>query len=119
MSQYSGSASAAARLLSSAASVNATNAVSGHVAVKGINGHNARTSPVYLKLYDKATAPTAGDTPRATFYLPASTSFALDFVYGIEMETGLGYRLTAGAADNDSGALASGDILALNIHYTA
>jgi hypothetical protein len=108
-------AASAARLLSAAASVNATVVKASGGMLVGVQGHNARTSAVYLKLYDKATAPSQADTPVKTIYLPASTSFSLNvpFVFSV----GIGYRLTTGGADNDTGALTGGDILALNIDY--
>lgn len=109
-------ATTTARLLSSAATTNDTNVKGSAGTLRGIQGHNARTSAVYLKLYNKATAPTVGtDTPVKTIYLPASTSFALDFQYSFS--TGLGYGLTTAGADNSTAAVASGDILALNIDY--
>lgn len=104
-----------ARLLSAAASVNATLVSSTGVIVGRVTGYNARASAVYLKLYDKASAPAETDTPRKTLYLPASSAFALDMedVFG----NGLGYRLTTAGADNSTAALTAADILALNIDY--
>lgn len=105
------------RLLSSAASDNATNIHNSMHQLTNIVGYNARASAVYLKLYDKGdqTAPASTDTPFMTIYLPASTGFALDFVDGVKFDKGLGIRLTTGSADSDTGAVASGDILGLNI----
>ena len=109
------SAQRTARLLSAAASDNATLVKSTSGTVKRIAGYNAKASAVYLKLYDKSSAPTSADTPRKTYYLPASTAFALDMddFYG----SGIGYRITTGSADNDTGVLVAGDILGLNIDY--
>lgn len=112
-----GPANATARLLSAAASVNATLVVAGGVQLKAIQGHNARASASYLKLYDKATAPAETDTPKKTIYLPAGTTFAFDFGDGVTFENGLGYRLTTGSADNDTGALTAADVLGLNVDY--
>jgi hypothetical protein len=106
------------RLLSAAASTNGANIKASAGAVKGIQGYNAKASAVYLKLYNKATAPTVGtDTPVKTIYLPASAAFALDFGTGLSFGTGIGIALTGAAADADTTALASGDILALNVDY--
>lgn len=104
-----------ARLLSAAASVNATLVESSECVVKRVTGYNAAATAVYLKLYDKASAPTASDTPRKTLYLPAETAFVLDMddVFG----NGLGYRLTTDNADGGTTALSAGDILGLNIDY--
>lgn len=107
-----------ARLISAAASDNATLVKATGVAVKRIIGHNARTSAVFLKLYQKATAPASTDTPKMTFCIPASTPFALDLGDQGVFFQGLGYRITTGSADNDAGALTAGDVLGLNIAYS-
>lgn len=103
------------RLLSSAATDNATNATAAASTLRHIFGLSARTSTCYLKLYDKATAPASTDTPKLTIAIPSSSGFALDFPQGVSFTAGLGYRLTTGSADNDTGAVASGDILGLNL----
>jgi hypothetical protein len=103
------------RLLSSAATDNATVGADGPYCAKNIIGMNNRTSKVFLKLYDKLTAPASTDTPLVTFDLPASSAFAIDLGDGLVFNKGLGYRLTTGSADNDTGAVASGDITGLNI----
>lgn len=115
MSQSPYSAAKTARLLSAAASVNATVVKAAAGTLKRIQGHNARASAVYLKLYDKASVPSETDTPRKTIYLPASTSFdrQQDDYFG----QGIAYRMTTAGADNDTGALTAADILALNIDY--
>lgn len=107
-----------ARLLSSAASVNATFVAIFPVRVLHIQGYNASESVRYLKLYSKASAPSESDTPVKTIALPPVTAFALDWTnVGFLFPLGLGYRLTTGSADNDTGALTSGDVLGLNIDY--
>jgi hypothetical protein len=103
------------RLLSSAASVNATVAVSRRARLIGIQGFNARGSAVYLKLYDKKTAPSEADTPVRTLYLPASSPF--DFSRQVQFKSGISYRMTTAVADNSTAALTAGDVLALNIDY--
>lgn len=107
-----------ARLLSAAGSVNATLVKANAVTLFHIQGYNARGSAVYLKLYNKATAPDETDTPVKTLYLPTAAAFIFDFDQGYEFTTGLGYRLTTGGADNDTGALTAADILALNLDYS-
>lgn len=107
------------RLLSAAASVNNTLVRAGQNDLYSIIGYNARASFVYLKLYDKATAPAAGtDTPVLTFALPATATFAIP-IPGLSFGLGLGYAFTTAAADADTGALTAADITALNIIYAA
>jgi hypothetical protein len=110
-------ANQAARLLSAAASVNATLVVARPCALKGIQGYNARASAVFLKLYDKAAAPSEADAPVKTLYLPATSAFAFDFTAGFECAAGLGFRLTTAGADNSNDALSAGDIVCLNLDY--
>jgi hypothetical protein len=108
-------ANATYRLISAAASDNAAVVQAGNVEMRRITGYNASGSPRWLKLYDKATAPTNADTPRKTIYLPASTAFVFDTADYFQF--GLGIRITTGSADNDAGALTAADILGLNIDY--
>ena len=115
MAQSPNSASATSRLLSAAGSVNATIVKASNGTLKRVNGYNARASAVYLKLYNKTTLPAETDTPKLTIYLPASTAFALPF--DDYFSQGIGYRLTTGTADNDTGALTAADILGLNVSY--
>ena len=77
----------------------------------------------YLKLYNKATAPTVGtDTPIATIALQPNTTYALfDLVScmpGAYFTLGIGYGLTTGQADNDTGALTAGDVVINIAHLT-
>lgn len=106
------------RLVSSAANTNATVVWAAPVTVHHIVGYNAKASAVFLKLYQLASnfaVPDENATPLMTIYLPSASAFALDFSDGLQIPVGLGYRLTTGSADNDTGAVASGDILGLNI----
>lgn len=114
--QSNTSATKTYRLLSALASTNGANIKSGLGTVTRVSGYNAKATPVYLKLYDKATAPTVGtDTPRKTRYLPASSAF--DFHMDDYFGAGIGIALTGAAADADTTALLAGDILALNVDY--
>jgi hypothetical protein len=70
----------APRLLSSAATTNATSVKTSMADLFRVRGYNASTSARYLKLYNKASAPTVGtDTPVATYYLPPSSPFEIAF----------------------------------------
>lgn len=108
------------RLLSSAASTNATSVKNSAGRFFKLRGYNAAASARYLKFYNKASAPTVGtDTPVITIALPPLLSFELDMgLYGHYFSTGIAYAITTGIADSDSGALTSGDVQALNMWYT-
>lgn len=113
-----------ARLLSAAATTNATSVKASAGNVFKIVGTNTNAAARYLKFYNKASSPTAGtDTPVATLYLPPTAvnggQFQFDFgSQPLYLGTGVAYALTTAAADADTGALTSGDVVALNIFYT-
>lgn len=107
-----------ARLLTAAATTNGTNVKASAGQVFCLDGYNAAATARFLKLYNKATAPTVGtDTPVRTIYLPPLSRFVLDFPRGLNFATGIGYGLTTAAADADTGALTAGDVLCLNVDY--
>lgn len=106
------------RIISAAASTNATSAKASSGRVFAVQGYNASTAARYLKFYNKASAPTVGtDTPVKTIYLPPLTAFALDWPRGYTFSTGIAYALTTGGADADTGALTAADVLGINVDY--
>jgi hypothetical protein len=74
----------------------------------------------YLKLYDKATAPTVGtDVPVLTIPIPANTQgagLAISLKDSVEFDLGIGIAITSGSADNDTGAIGAGDVI-VNLIY--
>ena len=70
----------------------------------------------YVKLYDKATAPTSADTPKLTVLVPANGAANLLAVCGIDFTAGIGVRVTTGVADNDTGAPTTNDVI-VNLFY--
>ena len=116
--------STVARLLSAAASTNATSVKATAGDVFKMVGVNTNAAARYLKLYNKASAPTVGtDTPIATLYLPPSTVDGGRFEYNFGAQPhyfslGIAYALTTAAADADTGALTAGDVIAFNLFYT-
>ena len=69
----------------------------------------------FLKLYNKATAPTVGtDIPVMTIPIPANTQgagIAIPFSLGVNFPLGIGIAITAGSADNDNAAVLAGDAI--------
>lgn len=111
-------ATTAARLPSSAATNNATLVSANPGAIYSVNGYNASAGVIYLKFYDKATAPTVGtDTPVLTYALPPTATFSFETPFGFA--TGIGYGLVTGAADNNNTAVGAGDVLGLTIVWSA
>lgn len=108
---------AASRIPSAAASVNATSAKASAGDLHIISGHNAKASVVYLKFYNKATAPTVGtDTPVLVLACPSSQPFLFD-LKGHYFSTGIAYGMTTDAADSGTTALLAGDVLGLTVTY--
>ena len=106
--------------LISAASTNATSvkaaaAQLGHLVVVNLNA-----AVRFLKLYNKASAPTVGtDTPLWTIPIPASTTgagVAVPLPGGLAFSLGLAFAITANLADADTTAVAAGDVM-VNMGY--
>ncbi len=114
-----GGLSSVSKLPSAAASTNPTVVKASAGRLYKIRGYNASAAVRYLKLYNKATAPTVGtDVPVVTISLKAADAFDVDFVnIGQFFATGIGYALTTGAADNDTGALTLADVTGLNLWF--
>jgi hypothetical protein len=77
---------------------------------------NSNAAARYLKLYDKATAPTETDTPIRTYYLPPLSLTHLSIPDGIKFITGISLRASTGVADADTGAPTTNDVV-VNIGY--
>jgi hypothetical protein len=107
------------RLVSAAASTNATSVKASAGRIARLIGYNASTSVRYLKMYNKASAPTVGtDTPVLTLALKPSDTFSWDLEnFGHAFSTGIAYALTTGSADSDTAALTAADVVGLNIVY--
>ena len=74
----------------------------------------------YLKLYNKATAPTVGtDVPLMTIPVPANTQgagIAIPFSMGVNFSLGIAIAVTSGLADNNTGAILANDVV-VNLTY--
>jgi hypothetical protein len=98
--------------LSSAATTNATAVKASAGTVYGITVSNANAAARYLKLYNKATAPTVGtDIPILTVPIPATGLASVNFgALGHRLSTGIGIALTTGMAYTDATAVALNEI---------
>lgn len=77
---------------------------------------NANAAIRYVKLYDKATAPTSSDTPIRTYLLPPSSTVVVPVTDGINFDAGISIRASTGVADADNTAPSANDVL-VNIGY--
>lgn len=100
--------------LTSAATTNATSVKASTGILCGGSLRNRAASERYFKLYQKATAPVVGtDTPILTIGIPAGGAITLGDVFGFAgllMSTGVAYAITGAYADNDTTAVAAGDV---------
>lgn len=99
---------------------NATNVKSTPGQIYNLQVFNNSAVIAYLKLYDSATAPTAGSgTPKKRYLIPANTSgtgLVIAFDNGENFANGIGFCLTGGIADADTTAVASNAFL-INMDY--
>ena len=106
--------------LISLASTNANNIKSSGGNLYSIIAIGLTSSVRYLKLYNKATAPSVGtDVPIMTIPVPANTQGAgisIPFSMGVNFSLGIGIAITSGSADNDSGSVGAGDVI-VNLTY--
>lgn len=94
----------------SASTTNSTLISAGAHKVYSIIVNNVNAAVVYLKLYDKATAPTVGtDTPIATLAVPTASVQKFDFAGGLEFLLGIGFGLTTAPADSSTAAVTANE----------
>ncbi len=92
----------------SAASTNATSTKASAGVLHDASANNLNAAARYLKLYDKASAPTVGtDTPKRVMPLPPASS--LQWVLDLDFPTGIAWALTTGIANADTGAVSASE----------
>lgn len=97
--------------ISAAASTNATSLKGSTGNLVNIDVFNVAIYDVYLKFYNKATAPTVGtDVPTWTIPVKAGTGYSREFVQGKSFATGIAYAITKLQADSDTTAVVAGDL---------
>lgn len=101
------------------ASTNATVVKNGAGKVYELFLSNINASPVYFKLYNKATTPDENDTPVWRTMIPGNTAgggVAKTFPMGLAFSTGISFRCVAGAADNSTTAVSASEQM-FNVGY--
>ncbi len=94
----------------SLASINATVVVTGPGRLCQVIVGNANAAVRYLKFYDKASSPTlASDTPFLVIPIPPANA-APPINCDIPFVQGLGFVMTTGGADTNTGAVAADEI---------
>jgi len=102
--------------VNSAASTNATAVKTSAGTLYSITASNTNAAVRYLKLYNKASAPTVGtDVPVLTIPIPAGSVVTVPFgSQGYRFATGIALAITAAAADTDTTAVAASEVKVLS-----
>ena len=98
--------------INSAASTNATSVKASGGTIYGINVSNTGAAARYVKLYNKASAPTVGtDVPVLTIPVATNSIISLDMgAVGLRLGTGIALAITAGSADTDTVAVGASEV---------
>ena len=107
--------------LISAASTNATSVKASAGTITTIAAVNINETTVsYLKIYDKATAPTVGtDVPVMTIPIPTNIQGAgivIPIPNGVTFSNGIAIAVTGGVADSDTTAVLADEVV-INLTY--
>lgn len=94
-----------------AATINATGQKATPGQLYHCSGLNIAAYPIYIKFYDKASAPAPGtDVPILVVGVPAGAAFDRNFGKGFPFPTsGIAYAVVKGIGDTDATAVAAGD----------
>jgi hypothetical protein len=106
--------------INSAATTNATSTKASAGTVWSITATNSNAAARFLKLYNKASAPTVGtDVPVQTYAIPANGAPLLvsGSATGNRFSTGIALAITAAITDADTTAVAASEIK-VAISYT-
>ena len=103
---------ATAYFLNSTASTNGALILTGTSGLQAFFASNTGASDAWVKLYNKATAPTVGtDIPEMVIRVPAAGQVELTPGFqGYRFPLGLGIAITGGSADSDTTAVAAGQV---------
>lgn len=103
-------------ILNSAASTNEALILTGTSGLHAFYATNTGATAAFVKLYNKATAPVSTDVPAMIIPVPAAVSgvpgvatLPIGFA-GFRFALGLGIRITGAVADNDTTAVAAGQV---------
>jgi hypothetical protein len=99
-----------ANVLTTAASTNATSVKNGAGNLYAVTLTNPTATPAYVKLYNKASAPTVGtDVPVAVFPVPANSDVVREFgAVGQRFSTGIALAVTGAIGDSDTSNAVAG-----------
>lgn len=100
------------------ATTNATSLKTTTSQVYGVELYNAAAYPVYLKFFNKSSAPVVGtDTPVWVIGIPAGGRVDIARPIGRSFSAGIAYAITKLAADQDATAVAADDVIGSIDYY--
>lgn len=101
-------------------SADATNIKGSAGQLFGWSFSNINAAPAYVKVYNSASAPTAGSgTPVLRLIIPGNTAGAgqnINGDIGLALSSGIGYTIVTGATDASSAGVAANEVL-VNFYY--
>ena len=101
-----------------AASTTATNVTAKKTRILTIDAQNKGATAAFLRIYDKSTTPAPGtDTTKLTFMIPAGGGKVNEKNMALELASGFGYAITAGAGDTDNTNVTNANEVVVNFEY--
>ena len=97
----------------SAATTNNTFIKKGGGSVYGFTFYNQSASPVWVRLFDKASAPVDADISIMSFVIPAANNggaITISLPVGISFKLGIGFNVTDGGNDGNTGATVANEV---------
>ena len=97
----------------SAATTNNTFIKKGGGSVYGFTFYNQGGSPIWVRLFDKASAPVNADISIMSFAIPAAAnggSVTVSLPVGISFKSGIGFNVTTGGNDGNTGATVANEV---------
>lgn len=97
-------------------STNFTNVKTAPILCYGLDVSNTSASAIFVKLYDKASTPGTGDTPKRTIQVPANGTVIRAYPEGMQFKIGFGWAATGAVADNDNTNIAANCVVDFNLN---
>ncbi len=103
-----------------AASTTATSVSTKKTRLLVVNAQNSGAAAAYLRLYDKASAPAPGtDVPKIVFMIPPGGGLVSEKNMAIEFALGLGFAITSGGGNTNSGTITNANEEVVNLEFYA
>lgn len=97
-------------------STNFTNVKGAACQLYGYEISNISGSAIYVKFYDKATAPGTTDTPKRTIQVPANGTVIRAYPVGLKFSSGFGWGATGASLDNDATAISANCVVDFDLN---